>query len=28
VIDTDLPGMAHWQTKVVFAPNAPSAPAK
>jgi len=21
VIDTDLPGMAHWQTKVVFAPN-------
>jgi hypothetical protein len=28
VIDTDLPGMAHWQTKVVFAPNAPRAPAK
>jgi hypothetical protein len=28
VIDTDLPGMAHWQTKVVFAPNAPNAAAK
>lgn len=23
VIDTDLPSMPHWQTKVVFAPNAP-----
>ena len=25
IIDTDLPGIPHWQTKVVFAPNAPNA---
>ncbi len=26
VIDTDLPGVPHWQTKVVFAPSAANAP--